>query len=189
MGALRFVPWVICKWSEFSYVTAVKPSYEILTLHIVKTSLTKIKHLEWPNEKVEENGLAFFWPFWSSHILPWLCNPLRACTHVTPCVHGSITPQPMVQSEKFQKQTPIILPKLVQQQQVRPSTTLRACTHATPCVHGSITPQPMVRSEKFQKQTPIILPKLVQQQQVWPSTTLCACTHATPCVHGSITLF
>ena len=50
--------------------TAVKPSYEILTLHIVKTSLTKIKHLEWPNEKVEENGLAFFWPFWSSHILP-----------------------------------------------------------------------------------------------------------------------
>ena len=51
-------------------ITAVKPSYEILTLHIVKTSLTKIKHLEWPNEKVEENGLAFFWPFWSSHILP-----------------------------------------------------------------------------------------------------------------------
>ena len=119
--------------------TAVKPSYEILTLHIVKTSLTKIKHLEWPNEKVEENGLAFFWPFWSSHILPWLCNPLRACTHVTPCVHGSITPQPMVRSEKFQKQTPIILPKLVQQQQVWPSTTLCACTHATPCVHGSIT--------------------------------------------------
>merc|ERR1712173_105242 len=71
--------------------------------------------------------------------------------------------QPMVRSEKFQKQTPIILPKLVQQQQVRPSTTLRACTHATPCVHGSITPQPMVQSEKFQKQTPIIILKLFSQ--------------------------
>ena len=100
------------------------------------------------------------------------------CAH---SVHGPLAPQGGLKSKKFQRQTPPIMFKRIQNKKIDLLALPCLCAHSNPLcansVHRPLAPEGELKSQRYQRQTPLLMLKRIQNQQIWPpSLTVLACT-------------